>query len=134
MSDSEWARVLASPGGLGDLYDRPPGPRQCELFYVHLDERGDSATLGFTTREMPPKPPPSWRDTDINTFEFYVVFSGVHELRVHGWDADQAREVEVTSDDAGGTKVRLGRVSAGVEFRARAVSVTRRRTYLAAAE
>jgi hypothetical protein len=118
MSASEWARV----------------PGHCELSYVHLDERGDSVTLGFSTRQLPPNPPASWRDTEYNTVEFYVVFSGVHDLRVRGWGPEQAREVEVTPDDAGRTRVQLGRQGAGIGFLAQDVTVTRCRAYLSAAE
>lgn len=92
--DADWRELLPSDGFLDT----------CRLFYVHFDERGSSATLGFETRERP---------TGSNAFEFYFVFTGVTGVRV-------CRQ---------GTF--LGSGDSGISFRASAVELVKSRAYLA---
>lgn len=132
----DWVPLLLVTGdsaGLLELYDGTPPPLDsCSLFYVHLDERGDSVTLGFETERLPPKPPSEWRQKPFNTFEFHLVFGGVKGLRVRGWGPAQAKEVALIGRDGGQVDVTLGGAGSGVEFRASSMSLGRTRVFLAA--
>ncbi|PTM91176.1 hypothetical protein C7821_111151 [Streptomyces sp. VMFN-G11Ma] len=100
---ADWRQLLPSDGFLD----------ACRLFYVHFDERGSSATLGFETRECPVDPLPEWVENGYNAFEFYFVFTGVTGVRVR-------RQ---------GTS--LGSGDSGISFRASAVELVKSRAYLA---
>lgn len=130
MSVSDWHRFLDDRGELGDLYDSLPALDLCDLFYVHFDERGNSATLGFTTSVPPSNMPSEWVEKEFNTTEFYLVFSGLTETRVSGWGSDQAKRVKLAADN-GDVRVTLGAPGAGIDFRASALSVARTRAYKA---
>jgi hypothetical protein len=132
MSDSEWSQLLSSPGFLGELYDgAPPAPDYCELFYVHLDERADSVTLGFDTRTIPTNPLPEWGSRRCNAFTFYLVFTDTQGVRVDGWGPSVAGEVHLITSTGGQLEVTLGHTGSGMTFEASSVTLTTPGTYLA---
>jgi hypothetical protein len=106
--NADWMRLLGSHGW--------------GLSYVHIDERGDSVTLGFERRD------------GGEGFEFFVVFAGVDGLRVTGWGADQAKEVRVSVLDGGGFDVVLGSRESGIVFRATGARLSKSRAYPAGSE
>ncbi|MFI1362553.1 Imm50 family immunity protein [Streptomyces griseochromogenes] len=128
----DWQRLLASPDCLGVLYgEDPPPPDACDLFSVHIDERGNSVTLGFDTRRLPVNPPAEWERKGLNAFEFHLVFTGVTGLRVTGWGAAEAKRVRVSFREGGGFDVVLGAEESGIVFGAAAVRPAGPRAYLA---
>ncbi|MGY6023139.1 Imm50 family immunity protein [Streptomyces spinosirectus] len=115
---ADWRRLLDSAG--------------CRLFHVHFDEREDSATLGFETREFPVNPLQEWVEKGLNAFEFYVAFTGVTDLRVTGWGWAEAQRIEVVAVGGGqAVNVSLGSETSGIAFRASAVRLAKSRAYLA---
>ncbi|MEV8586766.1 Imm50 family immunity protein [Streptomyces sp. NPDC051180] len=136
MDASDWTSLVESAKGITDLYATPPSLNggACELFYVHIDERGTSVTLGFETSAMPSYPPAAWTAKEYNTLEFHVKFTGVKGLRIAGWDSS-ARHATVglsrVEGDAG-LVVSLEGPGSFLGFTASASSVTRVRPYLAA--
>ncbi|MDX3385737.1 Imm50 family immunity protein [Streptomyces niveiscabiei] len=135
MSVSDWGRILGSSDALGALYgDSVPMPEECELYYVHVDERGSSVTVGFETRNVPSRPGEAWRDKVYNTLEFYLLFSGVREFSVNRWSSAEAERFDVAIEVDGGVAVVLGGEGSGIRFRADSVGLPKVRVYLAAAE
>ena len=132
MSVSSWFQILGAPGYLAEMYDAIPSPNLCELFYVHIDERDKSVTLGFDTSEFPSHPRPEWQEKGFNAFEFYLVFSSVQGLRVSGWGPSQAKVIDLTSLGDGRVRVIAGHAGAGIELIAPSVALTKTRAYLAA--
>lgn len=129
---ADWSQLLASAEYLGELYDGAPPPTDaCDLFYVHIDEREDSVTLGFDTRVFPVNVPPEWREKNFNAFEFHLFFTGVAGLRVTGWGASEAKVIDLTARDGGHFDVALGSEASGIAFRAAGARLTRTRAYLA---
>ncbi|MFG2883304.1 Imm50 family immunity protein [Streptomyces sp. NPDC048297] len=117
---------------LGDLYEsEPPTVNECELFYVHADERDGSVTLGFDTRELPSRPRAEWREKTYNRFEFHLLFSDVTEFQVHGWGPQEAREVDISAAPGKKIKVALGRTGSGIHFLASSMRLASARVYLA---
>jgi hypothetical protein len=130
---AEWERLLTSQDNLGSLYgDSPPKPEDCHLFYVHLDERDKSVTLGFETRQMPAEIPEEWAGNQFNTAEFYLVFADVAGFQANGWGASEARHVRLIVREDGLFEVTLGTTASGIWFQAPAPRLTKLRTYLAA--
>ncbi|USQ83236.1 immunity 50 family protein [Streptomyces phaeoluteigriseus] len=133
MNGSDWASILGESRFLGELYaGGSPAPEQCELFYVHLDERGDSATLGFETRVLPAAPRPEWREKPYNRFEFYVLLGGLTGFVADGWGSSEAASFDVSVVSDKEIAVRLGSGQGGMRFRASSIRVARTRVYLAA--
>lgn len=129
---ADWRRLLAGPAFLGDLYEGlPPGIGDCDLFYCHIDERGNSVTLGFDTRVFPDKAPADWLEGNLNSFEFYVVFDEVWGVAVTGWGAAESRNLSLTATDDG-LELRLGTAESGITFRARRAALSSKRPYLRA--
>ena len=114
-----------------DLYDSPPDLSRCDLFYVHIDERGNSVTLGFDTSHLPARPLPEWQEKDFNAFEFHLKFNSVSELRVSGWSAPALKTVLMSARDDGGLSFSASGPESLLEFAAGQVEVARTRTYLA---
>jgi hypothetical protein len=130
---AEWERLLTSQDRLGTLYgDAPPKPEDCHLFYVHLDERDKSVTLGFETRRLPARMPGEWAVKEFNTVEFYLVFPDVMGFRATGWGASEARRVRLKAREGGLFEVTLGTTASGIRFEAPAPRLTKVRPYLAA--
>ncbi|MGW0630241.1 Imm50 family immunity protein [Streptomyces sp. NPDC002758] len=129
---ADWQQILAAPEYLGELYGTNPPPQDaCDLFYVHIDERDNSVTLGIGTREFPVNPRPEWQDKGLNAFEFYLVFTDVTGLGVTGWGAEEAKEMHVTVGNGGTWDVVLGSERSGIHFQASAAQLRRPRAYLA---
>ncbi|MFF8945392.1 Imm50 family immunity protein [Streptomyces sp. NPDC014864] len=129
---ADWLQLLALPGYLGELYGgNPPSVEACDLFYVHIDERENSVTLGFDTREFPVSPPREWTERALNAFEFYLVFTGVSDLWITGWGASEAKQVTIGHSDGHVFEVVLGSDTSGVGFRASAARLAKTRAYLA---
>ncbi|MFI5685745.1 Imm50 family immunity protein [Streptomyces sp. NPDC051636] len=128
----EWKRLFASSSFLGALYgDSPPSPDECNLFYVHLDERGRSVTLGFETRNLPETRPEDWVAKGFNALEFYLVFTDVQGIQVTGWGAAQAKEKSLVKGEGTSFEVVLGTTASGITFRSPAAALTRTHAYLA---
>ncbi len=133
MNASEWQRFLADPHFLGEFYAAsPPTLDECELFYVHVDEREDSVTLGFDTRCLPSHPDPEWHEKPYNRFEFHLLFSGVVDFQVSKWTDVEAREVNVRATPGDVISVSLGHDDSGISFRASSMRLVHTRVYLAA--
>ncbi|WP_406474636.1 Imm50 family immunity protein [Streptomyces sp. NBC_01615] len=129
---ADWLQLLASPGYLGGLYDgAPPSPDVCDLFYVHIDERGNSVTLGFDTRSFPVNPLEEWEGKGFNAFEFHLVFAEVEGLQVTGWGASEAKEIRLAIGDGDFFEVALGFEGSGIIFRASTARLAKTRAYLA---
>ncbi|MEU9381540.1 Imm50 family immunity protein [Streptomyces sp. NPDC048279] len=128
----DWTRMLAASNLLGELYgDVPPTPDRIDLTYVHIDERENSVTLGFDTRHLPVNSPEEWTVNGFNAFAFSLVFTGVDGLRVTGWGAAEARQVDIPVRHGGVFDVILGTEGSGITFRAPAVRLAGTRAYLA---
>ncbi|MEU6480699.1 Imm50 family immunity protein [Streptomyces sp. NPDC047017] len=128
-------QALTAAGFLEELRalygDSPPPFERCDLFYLHIDERGDSVTLGFETRTLPTHRPEKWTGKGFNAFEFFVVFSGVQGLRITGWGPSESRAADLTVHGGNLFEVCLGSDESGVTFRASAVRLGRTHAYLA---
>lgn len=133
MSACEWPSILGTSHFLGELYaGDPPTPEQCELFYVHIDERGDSATMGFVTGSLPSNPRPEWREKPYNRLEFYLLFGDLTGFLVNGWSASEAESFDISAESEEEITVRVGREQAGISFRASSVRLAGTRVHLAA--
>ncbi|PKT70030.1 hypothetical protein CW362_26335 [Streptomyces populi] len=128
---ADWSRLLASPEFLGKLYGSdPPSADSCDPFYVHVDERENSVTLGFDTRVLPVRIPAAWREKRFNAFEFHLVFERVSGLRVTGWDAAAARRIGMVVREEN-FEVILGSPGSGIAFHASTARLARTHAYLA---
>ncbi|MFE9473915.1 hypothetical protein ACFY5K_28435 [Streptomyces griseofuscus] len=58
-----------------------------DLFYVHLDERHCSVTLGFTAQE------------GHDAFEFFLAFTDVRNVSVRGWGPPGRKNVRLGKTD-----------------------------------
>uniref|UniRef100_A0AAU2JU00 Immunity 50 family protein n=1 Tax=Streptomyces sp. NBC_00049 TaxID=2903617 RepID=A0AAU2JU00_9ACTN len=119
---------------LAALYDTPPELSSCPLYSVHVDERDTSLTLGFETGRLPDRPKPEWAGSPYDTFVFFLLFTGVEELRMTGIAAEDPalsdREVGVTVTDAGRLRVSVTSGSRSLTFSAAASTVALTRVYL----
>ncbi|WP_416975126.1 Imm50 family immunity protein [Streptomyces sp. 4F14] len=117
----------------GAFYEGPaPAPEECKPYYVHVDERGSSVTVGFETRNIPSRPDREWRGGDYNTLEFYLLFLGVRNFSVNRWSSVEAARFDVGIQSDGGVSVVLGGDGSGIKFQADSVGVQKARVYLAA--
>ncbi|WSP77536.1 immunity 50 family protein [Streptomyces sp. NBC_01236] len=117
---------------MGRPYDgAPPSPDACDPFYVHIDERENSVTLGFDTRRFPANPPAEWEGKKLNAFEFYLVFAEVEGLQATGWGAAEAKEIHLATHGGGLFEVVLGSEGSGIAFRAATARLAKVRGYLA---
>ncbi|MGV9322748.1 Imm50 family immunity protein [Streptomyces sp. NPDC003660] len=90
-----------------------------DLFYVHFDERGRSATLGFS------------RVHGSEGFEFFLRFPDVREVRVRGWGAPGQKDVHVERAPDGTVQVSASAAGSSLRFRAADVTLSRTREFLA---
>ncbi|WRZ89637.1 immunity 50 family protein [Streptomyces sp. NBC_01007] len=97
---------------------------------MHIDERETSVTLGFDTRILPVNAPVEWHEKGFNAFEFHLVFGGVEGLRVTGWNATAAGNIDMIVRE-GVFEVVLGPAESGIAFRASTARLARTRAYLA---
>ncbi|MEB8339625.1 Imm50 family immunity protein [Streptomyces endophyticus] len=116
-----------------DLYDSPPELNRCGLYYVHIDERACSVTLGFETSHLPARPHLEWQTKDFNTFQFYLQFDAASQLRVTGWNAPAQKTVLMSGGNDGRLRFSARGPGSLLEFTAGQVEVTRTHTYLASA-
>lgn len=131
MRADSWVQLLTEPALIESLYDSPPELSACALFYVHLDERADSVTLGFDTSHLPSHPRPEWQEKPFNAFEFHLEFESVSELRVAGWAAPARKNILLSAREDGGVRFSASAPGSLLEFAADRVRVARTRTYLA---
>ncbi|QNP72408.1 hypothetical protein IAG44_25300 [Streptomyces roseirectus] len=132
MSASEWPEAIGSPDVLGRLYEGSvPTPEECSLYYVHVDERGRSVTVGFETKNLPSRPLGSWNGEVYNTLEFFLLFLEVEDFSVNRWGAEEAAEFSVSTRSRGGFSVFLGNGDSGIKFQAGSVTLQKSRVYLA---
>ncbi|MCJ0869131.1 Imm50 family immunity protein [Streptomyces sp. AP-93] len=119
---------------LSVLYDAPPDLSSCPLYYVHVDERDTSVTLGFESSRLPDHPEPDWQEGTYNTLRFFVVFSGVDELRMTGIAAEHPdlhdRTVRLTETVTGRQRVSVTSATRSISFTAEASRLDRIRVYL----
>ncbi|WP_371618280.1 Imm50 family immunity protein [Streptomyces sp. NBC_00454] len=119
---------------LAVLYDAPPDLSSCPLYYVHVDERDTSVTLGFETSRLPDHPQSDWEEGTYNTLRFFAVFSGVEELRMAGIAAEHPgrhdRTVRVTEGAAGRQQVSVTSGTRSISFTAETSRLDQIRVYL----
>ncbi|MFJ7775267.1 Imm50 family immunity protein [Streptomyces yangpuensis] len=118
---------------LAELYDTPPELSSCPLYYVHVDERDTSVTLGFETARLPDRPEPDWERGAYNTLRFFVVFSGVEDLRMAGLAAghpDGGDHVLISGSGDGRVRVTVTGPARSLGFSAATSAVTRTRVCL----
>lgn len=119
---------------LAVLYDTPPDLSSCPLYYVHVDERDTSVTLGFESSRLPDHPQPDWQEGTYNTLRFFAVFSGVDELRMTGIAAEHPdlhdRTVSLTETVTGRQRVSVTSSTRSISFTAETSRLDRIRVYL----
>ncbi|MFE5481362.1 Imm50 family immunity protein [Streptomyces sp. NPDC056527] len=135
MGDSDWTLMVDSAEEITAAYAAPPRLNECELFYVQIDERDASVTLGFETSVLPSSPPHAWTGRPYNAVEFYLKFMRVKELRITGWDSS-ARDAAVTLGrrDDGSVHVSVEGDRSHLDFTASASLLTRTHPFLRADE
>jgi hypothetical protein len=87
-----------------------------DLFYVHIEERLNAITLGFTTQE------------GHEGFEFFLAFTGARQLTVKGWGPPGRKNVELVRD-TDGIAVSVKDHSSSLSFRAAKMSLARTRSF-----
>ncbi|MFE1951025.1 hypothetical protein ACFW9D_11210 [Streptomyces sp. NPDC059524] len=87
-----------------------------DLFFVHLDERERSVTLGFA------------RQNGGEGFEFFLRFPQAREVRVRGWAHPGRKDVRV-ADDGDGVEVVVSAPGSSLSFRAAGVALARTRSF-----
>ncbi|QNS04145.1 hypothetical protein [Streptomyces xanthii] len=89
-----------------------------DLFYVHLDERERSVTLGFA------------RERGSEGSEFFLRFPEARDVRVRGWTHPGRKDVRVTRGDPGdGVAVDVSSQGSSLSFRAAGITVARTRSF-----
>ncbi len=121
MNESDWSEQAASNAEFSSLWDAPPDLGSCDLFYVQVDERKSSVTAGFDApriivEDEGPKSSP-------NSVEFYLEFTGVEKVRVHGWQAPGNKDVRLHTDSSGTVHFRAESDGSRLEFTASAWSL-----------
>lgn len=129
---SDWLRLLDDPEEARGLFGAAPDLSARDLFYTHVDERGPSVTLGFQQRGLPGHPRPEWEEQGCNAFEFYLVFTGVTDLRIEGLTT-APKNVRLTGGGSSGTTVEITAPGDRMSFRAETVSFCRPRAFLMSA-
>ncbi|MEC4014882.1 Imm50 family immunity protein [Streptomyces sp. H27-D2] len=131
MSTSDWPKFLTEPREIHELFDRPPVLSQCDLFYLHIDERGTSVTLGFDTKHLPDHPLPEWTKGEFNAFEFFLTFSPVTHLNISGWQSSLSKQTRISRSLEGNVSVTITGIDEDLSFQAQSAFLTRARVYLA---
>ncbi|MFG3347659.1 Imm50 family immunity protein [Streptomyces sp. NPDC048018] len=135
MNASDWTLQVDPEGRLRGLYGAGGLPLEaCELFYLQIDERERSATLGFETGRLPPNPPPEWGQRPYNTVEFFVAFTNTSEIFLSGWNPSARAGVALAPHGTGSVRVSLEHADSRLRFTATGAAVTRVRPYLAGGE
>ncbi|MFF4099975.1 Imm50 family immunity protein [Streptomyces sp. NPDC001903] len=114
---------------LAALYEVPPEPGSCALHDVHIDERDTSVTLAFETARLPDHPLPEWGGA-YNTLYFWVVFTGVGDLRISGILAEAERTFRITGTPRGRQEVEVVGGTRSIRFSAAGSRVSRVRVGL----
>ncbi|MFE5512103.1 Imm50 family immunity protein [Streptomyces sp. NPDC056529] len=119
---------------LAALYETPPDLSSCPLYYVHVDERDTSITLGFETSRLPDRPRAEWEGERYDTVRFFVVFTGADELRIAGIATEDPdardRTVDIVVTDTGRQRVSVTSEKRSITFSASASTVTQIHIYL----
>ncbi|WP_455352130.1 Imm50 family immunity protein [Streptomyces sp. SYSU K217416] len=131
MNASDWPEFLAHPGAIRELYETPPPLESCDLFYLHIDERQTSVTLGFDTRHLPTTPHTDGQEQHFNMFEFYLEFKHVTDLRIAGWTGQPHHDFSLTRQEGDRIAVSLRSAGQSMTLLARKVSLAHSRAYLA---
>ncbi|QLJ00288.1 hypothetical protein HZZ00_04360 [Streptomyces sp. NEAU-sy36] len=87
-----------------------------DLFYVHLDERRRSLTLGFTAQE------------GHEGHEFFLAFTDVRNVSVHGWGPPGRKNVRLERTETGVT-ASVEAPGSSLSFEAVDVTVPRTRSF-----
>ncbi|MFJ9577651.1 Imm50 family immunity protein [Streptomyces sp. NPDC101191] len=135
MSASEWTSLVDPEGTLSGLFGATNLPlASCELFYLQIDERERSVTIGFETPNLPPHPPASWGERPYNMFEFYLEFTDVSGLSISGWAASARAGIAFEAHGSRSVRVSIRHADTHLHFTATGSSVSRLHPYLAGGE
>lgn len=74
MTGSDWRATLARGSGSDVSPDEFATLAECDISYVHIDERGRNITMACEAASSPNM-----------SVEFYVVFNETREVRAAGW-------------------------------------------------
>ncbi|GLX54657.1 hypothetical protein Shyhy01_76060 [Streptomyces hygroscopicus subsp. hygroscopicus] len=87
-----------------------------DLFYVHLDERQCSVTLGFATQE------------GQEAFEFFLMFTDVRNVSVNGWGPPGRKKVRL--EEVGGAIIAsIDTQGSSLNFEAADMEILRTRSF-----
>ncbi|MEI5008341.1 Imm50 family immunity protein [Streptomyces sp. PmtA] len=129
MAISDWTGLLTDPKGLTEVFSEVPALSDCFLYSVHIDERETGVTLGFDTRSVPDRPRPEWLRTEFNAFEFFITFTQVTGLSLHGWDSVTDRTAGLFRSPRGGITVHVANSRESISFHASTARLSRCRVY-----
>ncbi|XIE79195.1 Imm50 family immunity protein [Streptomyces sp. SBR177] len=132
MDASDWISLVDTEGRLSHLYEIDLPLEACDLFYLQIDERGTSVTLGFETSILPTNPHPDWSEKPYNTLEFYIEFTEIQDITIAGWTSSARTGIDFSTPGGRSVQVSINRPESKLHFTAGASSVTRLRPYLAA--
>ncbi|MGW6600064.1 Imm50 family immunity protein [Streptomyces sp. NPDC055036] len=130
MSTSNWPSFLDNPQSIYNQYDQEPDLNTCDLFYFLMDERGTSITLGFETPYMPQLGRHEWEPPEVNSFEFYLMFSEVTQLDITGWNGPADKDITFRRGSNGDILAKIESRGTSVSFQAESLSLIKSRVSL----
>lgn len=90
-----WTDLLVDRGALDQLYSTVPELARVTLRSVHLGRLGPSIILRLDLERFPDRPPPRWRDSQLDTLQLHVRFLGVADLVMSGSDLPVVAAIEM---------------------------------------
>jgi hypothetical protein len=83
MNDRDWRAIIG--GTSHDIVEKFAGLADCELFYIHADERGLAVTLGFDVLAEPGLVSQIGGEDWHNAIKFYVELGAARSIAIRGW-------------------------------------------------
>ncbi|MDH6131532.1 hypothetical protein P3T37_000901 [Kitasatospora sp. MAA4] len=135
MTAPDWTELVAGTADLVQLFHGPVPLAEFDLLGLLVDERADSGiTVGFATTEVPGAAASPLFEGGVNALEFFLVFSHVEELDIHGWDHTGLHTYDIRQAGSGPLSVRLTGDHSTVAFTAGSCRIEGIRTYRAAVD
>jgi hypothetical protein len=104
---------------------------QCELYYLHFDEREPSVITAFYLQGDQSTLDSLGAEPGHNTVSFFVSFNDARNFKIRGWSHAPASIFSLESIDSGRLEIGIQGNGADVSFACSGVLVSHVKTYLA---
>ena len=103
-----WINCLRNGQAIENLYSEIPSLKNVRLMEMSWHQDGPRVTMRIDLNQFPDRPPRKWLAGGFNRAQVTLVFTGIANLNVRGWNVDNVVDITIEAQSGGVSLAAIG--------------------------